>query len=113
MPSSTVVDFPRSLPRRQPVKAQLRPDVLASVTRSLRELPRLAVRNPDAALLAGKFIHKWNHSPAEDDATPTAEQSRHANFDRDRQISLDHCTKAGHRRCAAWLAAHPHLAVGQ
>lgn len=71
----TVVPFPATLGRLRVAKASLRPDVRASVERSIRELPHLAVRKPDAALLAGKLIHRWNRTPPDGGVEQTARRT--------------------------------------
>ena len=119
-----VVPFPMDRIRPpNPIKARLRDDVDASVARAIVELPSLGRRNPKAALLAGKLIHRWNHAPSDGGAerdtaanrpSPSprsASLAERAQFDRDRQQSIAVCRKAGYRRCTAWLEAHPHMSV--
>jgi hypothetical protein len=64
--------LPFALPKAAAAKAALRPtdEVGASIARSMRKLPELGRRNPDAALLIEREIDDYMPAETSDDETP-------------------------------------------
>jgi hypothetical protein len=77
MPADRVIQFrERQLPKPACAKSTLPDEVALSLERSIEKLPRLAQRNPNAALLIERHIDDWMVPPSSPEGGGPRRQAR-------------------------------------